>query len=311
MSLPRRLKADLALTFNSFIWGTTFVVIKSALADASPLVLILLRFAIAAPLLLFIFGRRTPLRVPGLARAGGIIGLFLAAGYAFQTIGLQYTTPAKSAFVTALSVVLVPLLVVLVFRSRLRLWAVAGVGAAALGMFFLTVPPGEFTIARGDLLTLVCALAFAGHIVAVGHYAPRYSFAGLAVWQVAAALVLTGLAVPLAGSTGWETLHLEWSGRLALALGVTAVLATALAFSLQTWAQQSTSPTHTAILYSLEPVFAALTSYVFAGEHLQRRELLGAGLILAGVLLAELRAATGPDIPGSPAPANPSGQKSV
>lgn len=311
MSVSLRLKADLALGFNSFIWGATFVLIKSALADASPLVLLLLRFAIAAPLLLLIFARRGALREPGLARAGGVIGLFLWAGYTFQTIGLQYTTPAKSAFITALSVVLVPLLVVVVFRRGLRLWVVAGVGAAAVGMYFLTVPPGKFTMARGDLITLFCALAFAAHIVAVGHYIPRHGFAGLAVWQVAAALVLTTLALPLAASTGLEATHLHWTPRLALALAVTAVLATALAFSVQTWAQQFTSPTHTAILYSLEPVFAALTSYVVAGERLGRRELLGAGLILAGVLLAELRAAPGPDVPGMPAPANPPPEKRV
>lgn len=311
MPLPLRLKADLALGLNSLIWGATFVVIKAALADASPLVLLLLRFALATPLLLLIFRRRASLREPGLARAGGVIGLFLWAGYTFQTIGLQYTTPSKSAFITALSVVLVPLMIVAVFRRRLRLWAVAGVGAAAVGMYFLTIPRGQFMMARGDLITLLCALAFAAHIVAVGHYAPRHSFAGLAVWQVGAALGFTALALPLAHGTGLEAAHLDWTPRLVLAIVVTAALATALAFSLQTWAQQFTSPTHTAILYSLEPVFAALTSYVVAGDRLGGRELVGAGLILAGVVLAELRGASGPDVPGMPTPANPPPEKSV
>lgn len=309
MLLPRRLKADLALGFVSFVWGATFVVIKSALADASPLTFVLLRFALAAVLLLAILGRRTSPRTPGLLRASTVIGFFLATGYAFQTVGLNYTTPAKSAFITALSIVFVPLIVVVFFRGRLRMWTLLGLGAAALGTFFLTVPAGKFTISRGDLLTVICAIAFAAHIVAVGRYAPRYGFAGLAVWQVVVALFLTALAVPLAGASGVETSSLAWTPRLALALVVTAALATALAFSLQTWAQQFTSATHTAILYSLEPVFAALTSYLVFQERLGGRGLLGAGLILVGVLLAELRGAPAPDVPGMPAPANPSRQQ--
>lgn len=311
MLLPLRLKADLALCLITLIWGATFVVIKDALGDVSPLVFVWLRLAVASALLLAVFGRRTPLRQAGLLRAGAVIGFFLAAGYGFQTAGLNYTTPAKSAFITALSVILVPVGLVVFFRHGLRVWTLAGVGAAALGMFFLTVPAGEFSIARGDLLTFVCALAFAAHIVAVGHYAPRYGFAGLAVWQVAVALVLLSITVPLAGAAGLETPRLIWSQRLVLALVVTAVLATALAFSVQTWAQQFTSPTHTAIIYSLEPVFAALTSYLVFAERLGGRGLLGAGLILAGVLLAELRAAPTPEMPGMPAPANPSAKKSV
>lgn len=305
MSLPRRLKADLALVVVTFIWGATFVVIKSALRDVSPLVFVWLRLVLASLLLVTIFGRRSPLREPGLLRAGAVVGLFLAAGYAFQTVGLKYTTPAKSAFITALSVVLVPVLVVAVFRQRLRVWTTAGVGAAALGMYFLTVPPGAFSIGLGDLLTLFCALAFAGHIVAVGHYAPRYGFAGLVVWQAAAAMVLMTLVVPLAGATGLEPPFLTLSGRLLLALAVVAVLATALAFSVQTWAQQFTSSTHTALIYSLEPVFAALTSFVVIGERLGARGFVGAGLILVGVVVAELRSPPGPELPGAPAAANP------
>lgn len=311
MPPPARLKADLALGLICFIWGSTFVVVKSALADASPLVFLLLRFALATALLLALFHGRTPLREPGLARAGLIIGFFLCAGYIFQTIGLQYTTPAKSAFITALSVVLVPLVLVIGFQRRLRLWTVVGVGAAALGSFFLTVPAGEIYISRGDLITFFCALAFTGHIVAIGHYAPRHEFGGLAVWQVAVALLLTAISVPLAGLTGLEVPRLVWSGRLLFALAITAGLATALAFTVQTWAQRTTSPAHAAVLFSLEPVFAALTSYFVLGERLGGRGLLGAGLILAGVLLAELLGAPAPGVPGAAPPANPTGEKTV
>jgi drug/metabolite transporter (DMT)-like permease len=294
VSLPQRLKADLALVGVILIWGTSFVVVKGALADASPLAFLLLRFMIAAAALLAISWRSLAPTDKGTLRAGSVIGFFLFAGFAFQTFGLHYTTPTKSAFITALSVPFVPVLLVLLFRRRPG-WAVmAGMAAATLGMYLLTVPPGEFRIARGDLLTLVCALAFAGHIIAIGRYAPRYGHTHLALWQVLVALALFVMAAPVAGLTGLDAFEVRWSGRLLAALGVTGVLATALAFSVQTWAQQFTLPTHTAIIFSLEPVFAALTSYVVLQETLGWRGLAGAALILFGVLLVELRGAPVP-----------------
>lgn len=305
MPLTRRLKADLSLGLISFIWGATFVVIKSALTDVSPLVFILLRFALASLLLLLLLRGRASLRQAGLVKAGALVGFFLCAGYIFQTVGLVYTTPTKSAFITALSVALVPLTLVVVLRRRLGSGAVAGAALAVVGLYFLTVPPGELTMGRGDLITLVCSLAFAAHIVAVGHYAPRFGYAGLAVLQVGAAFVVAAAALPVAATAGWEIPRLVWTPRVFGALVVTAVFATALAFAVQSWAQQFTSPTHTAILYSLEPVFAALTSYVVFAEQLSGRGWLGAGLILAGVLVAELRGPTAPDVPGMAAPANP------
>jgi len=309
--LPRALKADLALGVITLIWGATFVVIKMALDDASPLMFVSLRFTLATALLLAIFARRAPLWDAGLARAGGIIGIFLCAGFVFQTIGMQYTTPAKSAFITALSVVLVPVVLVVLFGRRLRPLTVLGVLAAAAGMYLLTIPAGEFRIGRGDFITFLCALAFAGHIVAVGHYAPRHSVGGLVVWQVAVTLALVAVATPLAGLSGLEDVRLHWTPSLVFAVLLSAGLGIAFAFSVQTWAQQFTSPTHTAIIYSLEPVFAALFSYLILEERLGPRALVGAGLILAGLILAELRSAAAPDIPGMPVPANPSGEDSV
>jgi drug/metabolite transporter (DMT)-like permease len=305
--LSSRLRADLALVGVVFIWGTSFVIVKTALDDASPLAFLLLRFVVAGLALLAISGRFLRPSDPATLRAGAVIGFFLFAGFAFQTVGLQHTTPTKSAFITALSVPFVPLLLVLLFRRRPRWEVLAGITAATLGMYLLTVPPGAFQIARGDLLTLGCAVAFAGHIVAIGRYAPRYGHAHLALWQVLAALALFVVVAPVAGLAGLDAFEVRWSGRLLVALGVTGVLATALAFSVQTWAQQFTLPTHTAIIFSLEPVFAALTSILVTGERLGWRGLAGAGLILFGVLLVELRGAPVPiDAVDAAAPANPS-----
>lgn len=303
-----RLGADLVLGIVSFIWGSTFVVVKDALADASPLVFLTLRFALATAVLGLLLGRRENLRQAGLLRAGVLIGLFLGVGFTFQTVGLQYTTAAKSAFITGLSVALVPLLLTVFFRRRIRAWTSVGAAMAVAGLYFLTVPSHEWAINRGDLLTVFCAFAYAGHIIAVGHFAPRYSSTALGWAQIGVVLLLAGLALPVADATRLEPIRFIWGARLALAIGITGVLATALAFSAQAWAQRRTSPTHTAILFSLEPVFAGLTSYVVHGEQLTGRALGGAVLILAGILVVEFKgpAPTPAELPVSGPPDEPS-----
>jgi len=142
----KRLEADLLLAFISFVWGSTFVVVKDALAYASPFVFLLLRFCLALAVLLAVAGRRASLRQAGLTHAGIVIGSFLAAGFSFQTIGLQYTTPAKSAFITGLSVALVPVFLALFFGRRIRSVSAAGVVMAVVGLYFLTIPPERFVI---------------------------------------------------------------------------------------------------------------------------------------------------------------------
>ncbi len=295
----------MALAAVVLVWGTSFVMVKEALADASPLMFLLLRFGVAALVLLPLLGRRLNWREPAATRAGLVVGFLLFAGFVFQTIGLQHTTPTKSAFITSLSVPLVPLLLAVLSPRQLSARALLGIGVATVGMYFLTIPAGSFSVERGDLITLFCAVGFACHIVALGRYAPRFGFASMAVRQIVAAFVFLLVAAPIAGGLGWASLDIRWSAGLLFALGVTAVLGTALAFSVQTWAQQYTSPTHAAVLFSLEPVFAAAFSYFMVGERLGGRGLLGAGLILAGVLVTELAGNSSPAGAEPRASANP------
>ena len=299
-----RIRADVALGLVALIWGVTFVVVKSALADSSSIAFVFLRMLLATVLLLLFAGRGKGMRSPGIARAGVTVGFFLFAGFALQTAGLIYTTPAKSAFITSMYVVFVPLMQVGFLRKPLSKGVVAGVVAAFFGLYFLTMSAGHLSFGKGDLLTLGCALAFAGHIISVGHFAPRYSAGALAVWQVGACMVFSLVAVPLAHYSGLEPLRFVMSQRVVIALLITGALGTALAFFIQTWAQRFTTSAHAAILFSFEPVFAALTSYVVMGEVLGARGLLGAGLILAGILLAEMWRGAGAEQPGQVSPAN-------
>lgn len=300
--VSKHLRADFALGFTALIWGATFVVVKDALADVSVFTYIAVRFALAAVVMAMFF--RHSLR--GLTRravwAGAQIGFCMFAAYGLQTTGLRFTSPSKAAFITGSSVVIVPLLLALFGKRHINRWIWAGALAALAGLYFLTVPPeGLGALNRGDPLVFGCAVMFAVHMILISRYVERHSVGALAVIQVVTTALLAAVAVPLLSLTGVEQPRWVWSGTLVFAVLITALGSTAFGFSAQTWAQQYASPTHTAILISLEPVFAALTSWLVAREHLGGRILLGAAMIFAGILLAELKAPA-PIAPESPEP---------
>ena len=281
-------RADLALVMIVGVWGATFVLVKEALQDASVLLFIGLRFSLASIALALAFtGHYTGFTaVRRSLWAGFLAGTCLFFGYFFQTAGLRYTTASKSAFLTALSVVMVPLLVSLVRRSRPHAAEAAGVVLATAGLGLMTLQLDNLKPNPGDVLTLFCALGFAVHVVVLGRFSPSSDLRLLSLSQVA-----TVAAVAL-GTFWWaETPRVRWTPGLLAALLITGLVATALAFTVQAWAQRHTSPTRTALILALEPVFAWATSYVLAGERLSRRGILGGCLILGGVLLAELKPA--------------------
>lgn len=287
--MSRSLKAHLLLVLITFIWGATFVVIQNALNDASPLAFNAVRFVLSALALAAIFFRQLRSIARECAWAGFACGTLLWIGYECQTAGLKYTTPSKSAFLTGVSVVLVPVLLALVWRRHVNRWTLAGVAAAFAGLYLLTVPPsnasGIFTgINRGDLLTLGCAVAFAFQIIVLGRSAQKHPFAQIVVLEIASCAAWMLVSVPLLEPAAF----VKGTSRIAIAIGVTAMLGTVGAFIVQGWAQQFTPPTHTALIFALEPVFAGVTSYMVVHERLGVRGIAGACLILAGVLISEL-----------------------
>jgi drug/metabolite transporter (DMT)-like permease len=281
-----RRKADLALAFNTLVWGATFTLVKSALRDVSPLLFLALRFSLATAALagLWLLGWRGSKTEPRSLGGGILTGIVLFSGFLLQTLGLRLTTPAKSAFLTGLSSVLVPLLAALVYRSKPQARELLGVLVATGGMSVMTLEGPISSIGRGDLLTLLCAVAFAAHIVVLGHFSGKTSFEMLSVTQIATSAVL---AITL---FWWvEPPHVVWRAAVIYAILVTGLLATALAFTIQAWAQKFTSSTRTALIYTLEPVFAWLISYWALGEGLTGRGAAGAALILSGVVLVEVK----------------------
>jgi drug/metabolite transporter (DMT)-like permease len=272
----------------TLIWGATFVVIKNALADISVLLFNAIRLTVAALTLALVFHRELPRITRGALRYGLILGFLLCSGSELQILGLGQIMPSKSAFLTGVAVVLVPVFLAIFWKRKIGLWSAAGVLLAFLGLYLLTVPAsgrGEMTLesmGRGDLLTLGAAVVFAFHIIFMGHATQSYRWQQIAVLQTVTAALLMIAAVPFGPPA-----RVLWSPPVLWGILITGFLSLALAFTVQAWAQQFTPATHTALIFSLEPVFAWLTSFVFLGERMGTRGAVGAILILAGVIISE------------------------
>ena len=280
----RRALAESALAGNTVAWGATFVLVKTALQDVSPMMFLALRFSLATLALLILY--RGAWKTPGALRqalAGALCGLFLFSGYFFQTLGLRLTSAPKSAFITGLTSAMVPLLAACVYRIRPQVSEVVGVLVATAGLGLLTLQGSITSVNAGDLLTFGCTIGFAAHVVTLGHCSGKMNFELLSICQVAAAAALSWALTP------FEPVHLVWRPAVVCAILITGLLCTAVAFTIQAWAQQHTTSTRTAVIYMLEPVVAWVTSYVLVGEGLSGRAAAGAALILGGVLLVELK----------------------
>lgn len=290
-----KVRAYVLMLFVVCVWGSTFVLIKDALQDATPLAFNLVRMTLAFLVLAIAYRKHWHEITRGKLLAGAVVGFFLAGGYQFQTAGLVKTTPSKSAFITGLVVVLVPLFSAIPGirpqDAKSPRWnAYAGALLAFTGILLLTIPgasasllPDFASINIGDLLTLGCAIAFAFHCISLGHASPRINFQPLALLQIGFCALFMAISMPLL-----EHPHLNLTPRLWIALGISSVLATAAAFSIQSWAQSILPATHTALLMTMEPVFAWITSFLFMGERLGLRPASGAVLILIGISLTEL-----------------------
>ena len=302
-----KLRAYLLMLFVVAVWGSTFVLIKGALADATPAAFNLVRMTLAFAVLAVAYHRYWRAIRPWQVASGALVGLCLGAGYQFQTTGLVLTTPSKSAFITGLLVVLVPLFSLIPGvrppGARPPRWnAFLGAALAFTGIVLLTAPaivraqgpasamgtlagflPDLTSINLGDLLTLGGSIGFAFHCIVLSHVSPRIGFQPLALLQVGFCAIFMALSLPFI-----EHPHISWTPRLALALAIAAVLATAAAFSIQSWAQSVLPSTHMALVLTMEPVFAWITSFLVTGERLGLRPACGALLILSGIALTEL-----------------------
>ncbi len=280
--MTRKSKAEAALLGTTLIWGSTFVAQKIGLEEISPLLLVTCRFSVAAVVFLLLSRRSIPTLHRAAVLKGSLLGFFLFLGFVAQTIGLNYTTASKSAFITSMMVVFVPLLQLVVERRSPTLGNTAGVVVVSAGLWFLTSPAGSsFTI--GDALTLLAAIVFAVYIVYLDVVSHDMTTMQLSFLQSACVAVCSGISLLLFEHEWWVP-----SQRLLASLVYLTLFATAGTTYIQTRFQKDTTPTRAAIIFTVEPVVAAVLAYFILGEHLGWLGVIGGGLIIAGVLLSEL-----------------------
>ncbi len=277
---------DVSLLLVTFFWGSTFILVKNAVARVDVFSFLTLRFSLAFLIMAALFVKRVfPVRRDVLT-AGGILGMALFASFAFQTWGLTATSATNGAFITGLNVVLVPLFSVFFLKKIPAPSAMVGVVTAFFGLYVLLGGTPSFWN-RGDFMVLICAVAVALHILLTGYYAPRFDAFALVTWQLGAAGLL-GIFFSLL--TGKMTIVMPapvWNAIL-----ITVIFCTVFAFLIQTLAQRVTPPTRTALIFTGEPVFGALFSHFYGGEALLTHHLIGGGLIFLGMVLAEIRPRT-------------------
>ncbi|MEW9670814.1 DMT family transporter [Ammoniphilus sp. 3BR4] len=291
--MKKSVLADLSLLVVAFVWGTTFVIVQNAISTLPPHAFNAIRFFLASGLLfvllLLFFREQLQALSKRMLASGIIIGVWLFGGYAFQTVGLLYTTSSKAGFITGLSIVLVPLFSLLLLKQRPKWPAVTGVLVATVGLYLLTLSD-SLSLNKGDVLVFFCAICFALQIIFTGKYAPSYPAMALALIQIFTVSVLSAGA-SLLFENGQTFLNAEvlFQNHVLWALFITAGPATALAFLAQTICQRFTTPTRVALIFAMEPVFAALAAFIWTEEVLGIKALSGCLLIFIGMILSELQ----------------------
>ena len=271
--------AYFALVVCTVIWGATFPATKIVLTQVPPLTFLFLRFFLGTLLVLgLLFALHRSWRADrSTARMGAIATVFLFVGYVAQTVGLQYTTASNSAFITAMYVVFVPLIL---RRFDRRTWLAAGL--ALIGLWFLVNP--TVTINRGDIWTLICAVGFAAHIAAIEGFSRRSGISSLVAWQMLFMTSTMGVAMAIESP---EVEQLRPTPELMIALLICGVFATG-ALWLQIWAQRFVPAHRVALIFIMEPVFAALMAWYVLHEQLTLKGWLGSALILAAVFIGSV-----------------------
>lgn len=278
-----QLFVDFLLFLATALWGITFIVVKQAVAQVDVFSFLSARFTLAFFVLLVLFHKRTWPFQRDTVGAGALLGVLLFGAFAFQTWGLTLTTATNAGFFTGLNVIMVPLLSLALLKRPPAPFAAAGVVFASIGLYYLTGGwPSHWN--RGDMLVFICAIWVSLHVLLTGYFSTRHDPFALTTWQIG---TVAGLSLLFSAARGTLTFSLPlpvW-----VAVGITALFCTVFSFSVQTYAQQFTTPTRTALIFTAEPVFGAMFSHWYGGEALLRSHILGGSLIFLGMILSEIK----------------------
>ena len=272
------------LVLTTFFWGITFVVVKDAISHVDVFVFLAQRFLIAtAILILFWPVLRRPFTLQTFMK-GLILGGMLFGGFAFQTVALTFTSASNTAFLTGLNVVFVPLISAIFFRKPVSKKTIAGAVLAFIGLYLLCATGANWALNKGDMLAFLCAICIAVHIIYTGKYARECDTYWLTTIQLGVIGVLS-----LAVTFFTDHQVFVWYPEIKNALVICVLFATIFAFLVQTSMQKFISPSSTALIFCLEPVFAAVCAFFLINENLGLKGLVGAAMILSGMILSEVK----------------------
>ncbi len=281
--MKKSYKADLILLFVTVIWGAGFPVTKFALQTITPMYIIALRFAIAGTLLSIIFHKKLKEIKKEIIKPGLVLAILLFAIYVFQTIGMQYTTASKSGFFVGLAVLFVPFFSYFYLKTEITSKTILSTAIAAFGLFLLSYDGGGASFNKGDFLMILSAVCCAWHLIFSSKYVAQHDATLLSILNMVFVAIFAFI-----GAISFEKFPRNISSVSLGSLLFMGVLCTAFAFLVQIAALKYTTATHVAIIFTMEPVFSAITSWILLKEHLGSKGILGGVLIVLAMLLSEL-----------------------
>lgn len=281
----REYGADFSLLLVAVAWGGTFFIVQDAVEDTPVYTFLFWRFFFATLIMSIIFYKHVVKIDRETLKAGSLLGLFMFLGFAFQTFGLTYTYSSTVAFITGLNVVVVPFAVFVIFKKKASIYSIFGAVCAVVGLYFLTQNEATGGFGYGEIYSFICAVMFALHITYTDFYAKKFNSMALVSVQFSVVALLSFIC---SLAFDGKIMPQSFDGVFLQALIATVLFATIFAFLVQTIMQKFTTPAKTAIIFTMEPVSAGIFGFYVAGESLMPVQLAGAGLILAGMLCAEL-----------------------
>ena len=280
----KELGADFLLLMVAIAWGSTFFIVQEAVNETPVYTFLFWRFSLAGLLMALISFKQIRYLNFEVLKAGVLLGLFMFLGYAFQTFALTYTYSSTVGFITGLSVIVVPFVTYLIFKQKASMFSTLGAIVASVGLYFLTLN-NELGFSLGEFYAFVCAMMFALHIVFTGHLSRQHNIYLLVTIQ----FLMVGICSFIGGiAMEGSIIPPHTDGLFVNAIAITVIFATIFAFWVQTAMQRFTTAAKTAIIFTMEPVSAGVFGYFFANELLTFPQICGAGMILSGMLIAEL-----------------------
>lgn len=291
----KKIKSEGALLLMTLLWGATFVIVKESLHDISSMLFVASRFGIASVVLFVILVLRKKKFVREAVAPGMFLGLFLYLSFISQTIGLKYTTATNSGFITGSSVVIVPFLQFFIQKKKPSRGALIGTMFVFAGIIFLSSGGNSISaflsqfgknFNLGDALTLGCALFYAFHIVYIDQLSSKNDMWILLLTQLVTVGVLAFLTALLFAAISLEPLRINFSNYLMFGIFYTSIFTTLVTIGLQTKFQKNVTPTQAGIIYSFEPIFAAIFAFFLLGEKISMFGWVGCALIFTGLILS-------------------------